>query len=141
MNMTTFSRIAHIAVVVRDMTTSIDWYQKVLGFEPAGGVRPGPPEVQAPRQTLVHADSGFALAVMEPVSRSGDSFEPFRTGLNHFSLVVDGRDALDEWAQRLDEIGVPHSPVRDVGYAQFITLADPDGIAWELWAPTPTPTS
>jgi glyoxylase I family protein len=137
--MVTFSRIAHIAVVVRDMATSVDWYQKVLGFEPAGDVRPGPPELDCPRQVMIHADSGFALVVMKPTRRSGGSFEPFTIGLNHFSLVVGDRAGLDEWAQRLDEIGVLHSPVRDVGYSQFITLADPDGIAWELWAPAPTP--
>jgi glyoxylase I family protein len=141
MDMATFSRIAHIAVVVRDMTTSVDWYRKVLGFEPVGDVRPGPLELECPRQVMVHADSGFPLVVMEPKRRSGDLFEPFAIGLNHFSLMVGDRAALDEWARRLDEIGVSHSPVRDIGYAQFITLADPDGIAWELWVPAPTPAS
>jgi glyoxylase I family protein len=118
------------------MATSVDWYQKVLGFEPVGDVIPGPAGAGLPRQLMVHADSGIALAVYEPVRRSGDLFDPFRTGLDHFSLVVDGRAGLDEWARRLDELGVSHSPVRDTGYSQFITLADPDGIAWELWAPS-----
>jgi glyoxylase I family protein len=140
--MVTFSGIAHIAVVVRDMTTSVDWYQKVLGFEPVGGVRPGPAEAGHPRQLMVHADSGLALAVHEPLRRSGDFFDPSRTGLDHFSLAVDGRAGLNEWARRLDELGVSRSPVRDVGYAQFISITDPDGIAWELWAPQgPMPAS
>ena len=132
--MATFSGIAHIAVVVRDMTTSVDWYQKVLGFEPMGDVNPGPVGLERPRQRMVHPDSGLVLSVQEPVRRSGDLFDPSRTGLDHFSLIVDGRDGLNEWARRLDELGVSRSPVRDAGYAQFITIADPDGIAWELWA-------
>jgi glyoxylase I family protein len=132
----TFSRIAHISIVVRDMATSTGWYQRVLGFELAGGVRPGPAGLGRPRQSLVHADSGFALTLQEPERRSGDLFDPFRTGLDHFSLIVDGEAGLDEWVARLDELGVPHSAVHDTGYSRFITLADPDGIAWELWVPT-----
>jgi glyoxylase I family protein len=133
----TFSGIAHIAVVVRDMTKSVDWYHRVLGFVPVGEVMPGPAGAGLPRQPMKHPDSGFTLVVFEPVRRSGDLFDPSRTGLNHFSVVVDGRAGLDEWARRLDELGVSRSPVRDVGYAQFITTADPDGIAWELWTPVP----
>lgn len=34
--MTTFSGVAHVAVVVRDMQTSVDWYRRMLGFEPQG---------------------------------------------------------------------------------------------------------
>ncbi|WP_413098513.1 VOC family protein [Streptomyces sp. Inha503] len=57
--------------------------------------------------------------------------------LDHFSLTVSDRAALDGWARRLDDLGVPRSPVRDAGYAEFISVADPDGIAWELWATKP----
>jgi glyoxylase I family protein len=84
-----------------------------------------------------HADSGLVLAVHEPVRRSGDMFDPSRIGLDHFSLAVPDRPALDSWARRLDDLGVPHSPVRDAGYAEFISAADPNGIAWELWAAKP----
>jgi glyoxylase I family protein len=130
----TFSGVAHVAVVVRDMAISVEWYRRVLGFEPTGAVTPGPAEAGHPRLIMRHAASGLVLAVHEPLHRSGDSFDPSRTGLDHFSLAVSGRAALDDWARRLDDLGVAHSPVRDTGYAQFVTLADPDGIAWELWA-------
>jgi len=133
--MGTFSRIAHISIVARDMATSIAWYQRVLGFEPAGDVNPGPAGLEMPRLSMVHPDSGLTVVVFEPVRRSGDLFDPLRTGLNHISLVVDGPAGLRQWAQRLDELGVSHSEVHDIGYAQFLTLADPDGIAWELWVP------
>ncbi|MER6535966.1 VOC family protein [Streptomyces sp. 900105755] len=133
--MSTFTGIAHIAIVVRSMDTSVDWYARVLGFEPVGGVRPGPAEAGHPRQLMRHADSGLALAVHEPLRRSGDMFDPSRTGLDHFSLAVTDRTALDDWARRLDDLGVSRSRVRDAGYAEFISVTDPDGIAWELWAP------
>ena len=132
--MSTFTGIAHIAIVVRDMATSVEWYQRALGFEPVGEVRPGPIEAGHPRQLMRHGGSGLTLAVHEPLQRSGDMFDPSRTGLDHFSLAVADRSVLDDWARRLDDLGVPRSPIRDAGYAQFITVADPDGIAWEFWA-------
>jgi glyoxylase I family protein len=132
--MNTFSGIAHIAIVVRDMAASVDWYRSALGFEPVGGKRPGPVEVGHPRQLMRHADSGLILAVHEPLRRSGDMFDPSRTGLDHLSLTVHDRAALDGWARRLDDLGVPRSPLRDAGHAEFISVADPDGIAWELWS-------
>jgi glyoxylase I family protein len=134
--MATFSGIAHLAVVVRNMTTSVDWYQRVLGFQKAGDVSPGPAEAGHPRQVMFHADSGIALAGHEPLRRSSDLFDPSRTGLDHFSLAVSDFTALEQWMNRLDELGVPHSDVRDTGTARFITLSDPDGIAWELWERT-----
>ncbi|BBJ47222.1 glyoxalase [Streptomyces antimycoticus] len=135
--MHTFTSVAHIAIVVRDMDTSVAWYRRVLGFDPAGGVVPGPIEAGHPRQLMRHPGSGLVLAVHEPLQRSGDLFDPSRTGLDHLALAVPDRTALDTWARHLDDHSIPHSPVRDTGYAEFITLADPDGIAWELWATTP----
>ncbi|MEV5778866.1 VOC family protein [Streptomyces antimycoticus] len=135
--MSTFTGIAHIAIVIRDTAASVDWYRRVLGFEPIGEVRPGPVEAGHPRQIMQHADSGLVLAVHEPLRRSGDMFDPSRTGLDHFSLAVSDWAALDSWARRLDDLGVLRSPVRDAGYAEFISVADPDGIAWELWATKP----
>lgn len=135
--MSTFTRVAHIAIVVRDMDTSVEWYQRALRFDLVGGVVPGPVEAGHPRQLMRHSDSGLVLAVHEPLQRSGDMFDPSRTGLDHLSLAAADRAALDAWVRHLDDHGVPHSPVRDAGYAEFISLADPDGIAWELWAAKP----
>jgi glyoxylase I family protein len=135
--MSTFTRVAHVAIVVRDLETSVGWYRRALGFEPLGGVVPGPAEAGHPRQVMRHPDSGLVLAVHEPLQRSGDLFDPSRTGLDHIALAASDRAALDAWARHLDNHRVVHSPVRDAGYAEFISLADPDGIAWELWAAKP----
>ena len=129
-----FSGVAHLALVVRDMTAAVQFYERVLGFERTGEVQEGPSEEGHPRRLMRHAGSGLVLGIHEPHRRTGDLFDPQRTGLDHVALTVDGREALDAWAARLDEAGVEHSPVRDVGYAEFVSFCDPDGIAWELWA-------
>jgi glyoxylase I family protein len=130
-----FSGIAHIAVVVRDMPRSVAWYERVLGFERSGDVREGPPEAGHPRQLMRHPASGVVLGVHEPHDRSGDRFDPSRTGLDHAAVTVAGTDALRDWIAHLDDLGIEHSPRRDAGHAEFISVFDPDGIQWELWAP------
>lgn len=136
--MTSFSGIAHVAIVVRDLQASVEWYERVLGFERASELREGPPEAGHPRMLMRHAGSGLVLGVHEPLRRSGDVFDPSRTGLDHFALAVSDHVALEAWEARLDEVGGAHSPVRDIGYAEFISVFDPDGIQWELWAPKPS---
>ena len=137
--MSSFLRVAHIALVVREMTPSVEFYERVLGFERVGEVVEGPPSEGHPRRLMRHPDSGLTLGIHEPYRRTGDRFDPQRTGLDHVALTVTSHDALEAWSARLDEHGVEHSPIRDVGYAEFVSFCDPDGIAWELWWPTPTP--
>ena len=132
----TFSGVAHVALVVRDMTASVTFYEQVLGFERVGEVSEGPTDAGHPRRLMRHSGSGLVLGIHEPHQRSGDRFDPQRTGLDHVAVTVDGPDALDAWSRRLTEHGVEHSPHRNAGYAEFVSFCDPDGIAWEVWAPT-----
>ena len=78
------------------------------------------------------------LGIHEPHERSNDLFSPQRTGLDHLAVTVAAREDLEAWAERLDVHGVAHSPVRDIGYAEFVSFEDPDGIAWEFWYARPS---
>ena len=133
--MTTFSGVAHVALVVRDMAAAAEFYGRVMGFEAVTDRLEGPPEARHPRQLLRHPDSGMTLGIHEPLDGSGERFSPQRTGLDHVAVSVADSDALEAWAAHLDAHGVEHSPVRDIGYAKFVSFADPDGIAWEIWLP------
>jgi glyoxylase I family protein len=42
---------------------------------------------------------------------------------------------LDAAAAHLDELGVAHEPVKDIGPAYILQFRDPDNIALELTAP------
>ena len=134
----TFSGVAHLALVVREMTPAVAFYESVLGFERVGEVVAGPPGAGHPRRLMRHGDSGLVLGIHEPIERSGDVFDPSRTGLDHVAVAVADRDALEAWTARLDAHGVEHSPVRDAGYAEFVSFCDPDGIAWEVWWAKPS---
>lgn len=133
----TFSAVAHVALVVRDMTASVRFYETVLGFERVGDPQEGPADAGHPRRLMRHPDSGLVLGIHEPHERSGDRFSPQRTGLDHLAVAVADEDDLARWSARLAEHGVEHSPVRDAGYAAFVSFCDPDGIAWEIWWPRP----
>ena len=48
------------------------------------------------------------------------------------ALRVPGADALDWWAQRLDDLGLAHSPIEDRDGHGVLSLADPEGQRLEL---------
>ena len=60
-----------------------------------------------------------------------------RLGLDHLSFDVGSREALDEAVQLLDEHGVSHGEIKDLGEAFgvcVLAFRDPDNIQLELTA-------
>src|SRR5512133_3242714 len=57
------SRALHIALTVRDMRVSADWYQRVLGFEFVKEFQVAPGDAGIPRILLLHQHSGFLLGL------------------------------------------------------------------------------
>jgi hypothetical protein len=66
-----------------------------------------------------------------PVSRS-PSFGPASTT---WSLLGAARDDLEQWAERLNELGVRHSGVKNLDYPAnaMLTFRDPDNIQLEFF--------
>jgi glyoxylase I family protein len=122
---------SHIALTVRDMEASADWYQRVLGWRVLR--RYGADEAGTPRVLLLDPSSYFVLGLCQPGDASSDTFDHRRTGLDHFAFKVVDVSELDRWTAHLDELGVAHSPVRVVDLGRFVSFEDPDGIQFELW--------
>lgn len=93
-------------------------------------------------------ETGYAVLLPEPQSglifglhtNTGNRGEPFdeaRTGLDHVSFGVAGREALVAWTEWLDELGVAHTGVVDetqpLPYSTVV-FRDPDNIQLELIA-------
>ena len=76
---------------------------------------------------------GSSLLGLRPVAT--DSFDEDRVGLDHLSFTVPGRADLDAAADLLDERGVAHGGVKDIGAGYILEFRDPDNIALELFAP------
>ncbi len=125
------SGIAHVELSVSDLERSVDWYCRLLGAR----------DVFRNRSD----ERGFsACAILEPASRTvlaftqhdvmeSTEFTPRRVGLDHLSIAVPDRAALDAWAARLEELGIAHDAIDDQGFAVALNLRDPDGIALEFY--------
>lgn len=79
--------------------------------------------------------SEFVLCLVGHAANPGDEFSEHRTGLDHLQFVVEQREDLDEWSARLDEMGVEHSCVKELGYTtnSMLTFRDPDNIQLEFF--------
>lgn len=107
--MPAFSRAPHMALTVRDMRVSADWYERVLGFDFVKEFEVAAGDAGIGRILLLHQHSGFLLGLCSPTGRMGDSFDPLRTGLDHVAFEVADRAELDSWMARLDHLAVSHS--------------------------------
>jgi catechol 2,3-dioxygenase-like lactoylglutathione lyase family enzyme len=114
---------------VRDVERSAAWYSELLGMQE---LMSGDDDTVKFR-VLVHPASGWVLGVREYAEGSGDSFDEFRTGLDHFAFSVTSRADLDDWARELDARGVAHAPVADTPIGSVVCFRDPDNIQLEFW--------
>jgi catechol-2,3-dioxygenase len=64
-----------------------------------------------------------------------ERFSEFKVGLDHVAFGCADRRALEDWAERLDALGVQHAGIKDASYGSGLSFRDPDGIALEFFAP------
>jgi glyoxylase I family protein len=130
---------SHVRLTVTDIARSRAFYDRVFALPVAYEVRADADE--ATRQQLgflyggVIYRLGAGLLGLRPVAPGGDRFDEDRVGLDHLSFAVRDAAAVREAARRLEELGVPHSGVKDLGRAVLVEFRDPDGIALEVYAP------
>jgi glyoxylase I family protein len=127
-----------ITLTVRDPARSAAWYAELLGMQQRYDYTA---EEGAMRYIcLGEPDSGLVLCVVGHPENPGEAFSEFRTGLDHLEFVVERSEDLDEWADRLDELGIPHSGVKRPDYTPngMLTFRDPDNIQLEFYWRAPT---
>ena len=84
---------------------------------------------------LVEPTTGLEICLVEYASGSREAFDEFRPGLDHLEFLVANRSDLDDWAARLDSLGIAHSGVKEPYYTRnaMITFRDPDNIQLEFF--------
>lgn len=131
---------AHVRLTVTDIARSRDFYDRVFALPVAFEVPPDADEQTRASLGFLYGGViyrlGSGLLGLRPVAPHGDRFSEDRVGLDHLSLRVADRAAVDAAAARLDELAVAHSGVKDLGRAVVLEFRDPDGIALELYAST-----
>ncbi|OCB55215.1 glyoxalase [Mycobacterium vulneris] len=133
----TTSSVAHVRLTVTDIERSRQFYESVFGWPVLIEMpRDADPDVRARLSFLaggVIYDAGATLVGLRPVGR--DAFDENRTGLDHLAFRLKSLAELNDAAGHLDDLGVGHEPVKDIGPSYILEFRDPDNIALELTAP------
>ena len=123
--------IHHLRLTVSDVARSRAFYTEVLGFQHVTELPSG--------VFLSNGAVGLGIGPSPDPGRApaNDRFDEARIGLDHLSFQVAGRDELERARQLLDERGVPHGEVTDLGEGfglYILAFRDPDNIQLELTA-------
>ena len=126
-----FAGIHHIAINVRDLERSVQWYRDVLDFAPLF-----PYDTDQFTRRIVRHPSGAVLGITTHNHPDADTeFSERRTGLDHIAFAVESQEQLEAWAARLDAAGIPHSGVKitPATGSALIAFRDPDDIQLEFY--------
>jgi glyoxylase I family protein len=130
---------AHVRLTVTDIGRSRAFYEQVFGLPVAFEVPEGADEATREQLSFLFGgviyQVGAGLLGLRPAAPAGDRFDENRVGLDHLSFLVDGVADLEAVARSLDDLGVAHAGVKDLGLAHILEFRDPDNIALELYAP------
>lgn len=122
--------INHLALTVTDMDRARDFYSDVLGFEFVTEF--------GPKYLMSNGEVILALNQAPDPAKAiaNDRFSENRVGLDHVSFNVGTLAELENALQVLEEKGVPHGEINDLGGLGISVLAfrDPDNIQVELTA-------
>jgi glyoxylase I family protein len=121
----------HIALTVSDLDGSTRWYSELLGMEV---IFEGEDDTVR-FKVLAHSASGWLVGLRQYASGSGDVFDEFRTGLDHFAFAVSSAAELQAWEAELEQRGVTYTPTTQTPMGSVIVFRDPDNIQLELWLP------
>ena len=131
------SSIAHLRLTVTDIERSRQFYESVFGWPVLIEVPEGLDEATKAKYGFLFGgvvyDMGHGLIGLRPVAH--DRFDENRAGLDHVAFMLDSKADIDAAAAHLDELGIPHEAIKDIGPAYILEFRDPDNIALELSAP------
>lgn len=133
----TSTSIAHVRLTVTDIERSRQFYETVFGWPVLLEMPENADEATRNQFGFLFGgviyDLGGTLLGLRPVAT--DRFDEDRVGLDHIAFRLGNKAELEAAAAHLDEVGVPHEPVKDIGPSYILEFRDPDNIALELTAP------
>jgi glyoxylase I family protein len=131
------SSVSHVRLTVTDIERSRQFYESVFGWSAAMEVPKDADEATRERLAFLFGgviyDIGEALIGLRPVAN--DQFEEDRVGLDHLCFKAGSKDELESAVKHLDDLGIAHEPIKDIGVGLILEFRDPDNIALELMAP------
>lgn len=129
---------SHIRLTVTDIARSRAFYDQVFGLPVAFEVPDGADAETLEQLSFLFGGViyrlGTCLLGLRPAAADGDTFNEDRVGLDHLSFSVGSYADLSAAVEILDELGVPHAGIKDLGRSALLEFRDPDGIALELYS-------
>jgi glyoxylase I family protein len=124
-----------VILTVTDVERSAAWYVELLGMREVG--RYVDPDGRVGQVCLTEPYCGLQICLVG--HDAGGPFDEHRAGLDHLEFLVPGRVDLDDWAARLDALGIGHSGVKEPAFGRnaMITFRDPDNIQLEFFWQAP----
>ena len=111
----------HVKIPVSDLPTSRRWYERVFDLEPFMEFRDD--EDGVVRGVSYRAKGDLAVSLREHAGAAKGI-----AGFDPFAIMLRGRADIDFWANRLDRLGVSHSPIIEAPIGYIMTFDDPDGL-------------
>ena len=119
--------VHHVALRVSNLERAKEFYIVTLGFDVA---------LEGPGIFLFMAGN-TAIGVRGPEGQTpeGDSFNPFRVGLDHIAIGCESDEELERVANKLEEAGIENTGVKmdETLGKRYVAFKDPDRIAWEFY--------
>ncbi|TCK25163.1 VOC family protein [Pseudonocardia endophytica] len=126
-----FPGLQHVAITVSDLKRSTDWYATLFGADP---VLDEDEEGGEFHHTVFALDGGLLFGLHTHRGKeTGERFDEHRTGLDHVGFAVGSHAELEQWAAKLDELGISHGGVKRAHYGSGVSFRDPDNIALEFF--------
>ena len=121
--------LQHVALSVRDIDKSADWYTELFDLTLAA-------EFDEPAPMKVYlTTAGQALDLRQDPDVVQEDFTQARVGLDHVAFVCADRAELDGWLAKLAEFGVANSGIVESPFGLHLNFRDPDGIPFEFYLP------
>jgi catechol 2,3-dioxygenase-like lactoylglutathione lyase family enzyme len=119
--------VHHVALRVSDLPRARRFYTETLGF----------PVIAEMPDLVLFLAGGTAFGLRAPTEQTprGDSFSPFRVGVDHIALACADESELDRVAEALSREGIENTGTKtdDALGKRYVAFKDPDRIAWELY--------
>jgi len=128
--------IAHVRLTVTDIARSRAFYEDIFDLPVVYEMPADADEATKEQLAFLYGgviyQLGDSLLGLRPMAT--DSFSEDRTGLDHLSFAVAAKSDLDAAATLLDERGIAHGGIKDIGAGYILEFRDPDSIALEIFA-------